>query len=357
VTEWGAAGRPEAFFALAAVWVILDAALPAELFGSARYQARRGEVDQGPVVTRFLDSTRGRLPRAIVLLFLLLLALPAPLAAQDASWGLSLTPIDDLSPSPLDRPDSKRPCEEYRLLPGEPRDCESWMASADLTAGTPFRLAQADPRLAQATDADRPVVESRQPNKLLGTIIPIASVGLVAANSLLGYSGHDFHATDERWFQSNTRDGGADKASHFADYYIVAKEVAFVYEKIGYSENAARWFGFGVAVSTGLANEISDGFTRHGFSWNDLVMDTGGAAAAVLVSMTKTEDLLGVRTSHVPGDTYTHDVYSADLKLVGLERRLGIKLGPLRWLNFSVTYGTKGYRVTPETDHERQIGL
>ncbi len=309
------------------------------------------------MVTRFLDCTRGRLPRAIGLLFLLLLAIPGPLAAQNASWGLSLTPVDDLSLSPAERPDSKRPCQEYRLLPGESLDCESWMASADLTAGTPFRLAQADARLAQATDADRPVVESRQPNKLLGTIIPIASVGLVAANSLLGYSGRDFLATDERWFQSNTRDGGADNTSHFADYYIVAKEVAFVYEKIGYSENAARWFGFGVAVSTGLANEISDGFTRHGFSWQDLGMDAGGAATAVLVSMTKTEDLLGVRTSHVPGPTYTHDVYSADLKLVGLERRLGIKLGPLRWLNFSVTYGTKGYRVTPATEHERQIGL
>ncbi len=194
-------------------------------------------------------------------------------------------------------------------------------------------------------------MEARQPNKLLGTIIPFASVGLVAANSLLGYSGHELSRPNERWFQSNTRDGGADKASHFADYYIVAKEVAFVYEKIGYSENAARWFGFGVAVTTGLANEVSDGFTRHGFSWQDLAMDARGAAAAVLVSMTRTEDLLGVRTSHIPGDTYTHDVYSADLKLVGLERRLGIKLGPLRWLNFSVTYGTKGYRVTPETEH------
>ena len=87
-------------------------------------------------MTRFLDVTRGRLPRAIVLLFLLLLALPGPLAAQDASWGLSLTPIDDLSlSSPVERLDSKRPCEDYRLLLGESLDCESWMASADLTAG------------------------------------------------------------------------------------------------------------------------------------------------------------------------------------------------------------------------------
>ena len=122
----------------------------------------------------------------------------------------------------------------------------------------------------------------------------------------------------------------------------MAKEVAFVYEKLGYSENVARWFGFGVAVSTGMANEISDGFTSHGFSWQDFAMDSLGAGTAVLVSMTRNQDLLGVRTSHVFGPTYTNDVYSADLKLVGLANRLGIQLGPLRWLNFSHTYGDQG---------------
>jgi hypothetical protein len=206
------------------------------------------------VATRFLDSVRGRSPRVIVLLVLLLLALPGPLAAQDSSWGLSLAPVDDLSLSPTERSDSKRPCPEYRLLPGDPRDCEPWVASADLTPGVPLRVALAD--------ADLPAtVEARQPNRLVGTILPLTSIGLVAANSLLGYDGQDFHATNERMFQADTRDGGADKASHFADYYIVAKEVAFVYEKIGYSENAARWWGFGVAVSTGLANRFADGFT------------------------------------------------------------------------------------------------
>lgn len=49
--------------------------------------------------------------------------------------------------------------------------------------------------------------------------------------------------------------------------------------------------------------------------------------------------------------------YSADLKLVGLGKRLGIQLGPLRWLNFSVTYGSKGYRVEPPTELERQVGF
>jgi hypothetical protein len=288
--------------------------------------------------------------RARALLFLLLLAVPGPLAAQDFSRRLSFTPGDDLSLSPAEHAYSTRPCAEYRLLVGESRDCEPWVASADLTADTPLQIAPADAELLPPAKAPRP-------NRLLGTLVPVATLGLVLANSLLGYEGQSFHVTNEGWFGSDTRDGGADKASHFADYYIVSKEIAFLYEKLGYSENAARWWGFGVAVSTGLANEVADGFTKYGFSWQDLGMDTLGAGTAVLISATHTEDLLGVRTSHVPDSTYTHDVYSADLKISGLERRLGVKLGPLRWLLFSVTYGSKGYRVTPPIELQRQLGL
>jgi hypothetical protein len=286
--------------------------------------------------------------RARALLFLLLLAVPGPLAAQDFSRRLSFTPGDDLSPA--EHAYSTRPCAEYRLLVGESRNCEPWVASADLTADTPLQIAPADAELLPPAKAPRP-------NRLLGTLVPVATLGLVLANSLLGYEGQSFHVTNEGWFGSDTRDGGADKASHFADYYIVSKEIAFLYEKLGYSENAARWWGFGVAVSTGLANEVADGFTKYGFSWQDLGMDTLGAGTAVLISATHTEDLLGVRTSHVPDSTYTHDVYSADLKISGLERRLGVKLGPLRWLLFSVTYGSKGYRVTPPIELQRQLGL
>jgi len=302
------------------------------------------------VVTRLLDSARGRWPHALVLLFLFVLAVPGPLAAQDSSWGLSLTPADDLLPSPPERVLSKQSCLEYRLLPGESRDCEPWKASADLTSGAPLRIAQ--------SDAQQPAVgEAPEPNRLLAALIPVTAWGLVAANSLAGYEKQSFHVHYEGWFGRNTRDGGADKASHFADYYVVSNLFADIYRKLGYSEEAARWWGLGVAVTTGLVNEINDGFTRHGYSWEDLAMDTLGAGTAAVVSATRTEDLLGIRTSHVGGPTYTHDVYSADLKLSGLDRRLGVNLGPLRWLLLSVTYGTKGYRVTPAIEEQRQLGF
>ena len=193
---------------------------------------------------------------------------------------------------------------------------------------------------------------------LFSTLIPIAAVGGVMANSLIGYdTDHGFQVHHEGFFGRNTVNGGADKASHITDYFIVANLFEDIYRMLGHSEQAAILWGFGLAVATGLANEVSDGFTRHGFSWEDLVMDAAGAMAASLVSVTRTKDLLGMRTSHLPSDSYTHDVYSADLKLSGLAKRLGLNIGPLRWLLFSVTYGSKGYRVSPPIEKQRQIGL
>lgn len=266
-------------------------------------------------------------------------------------FGTLLTPTDDVLLPPVEPVTSKPGCPGYRLLSGESPLCDQRVAFADLTAGVPLQLAKADadlPFVWQTTETNR---------RIAAGVIPVLTWAGVAANSLLGYNHHSFHTHDEGWFSPNTRDGGADKASHFADYFIVSNLFSDVYRMLGYSENAARWWGLGIAVTTGLVNEINDGFTRHGYSWQDLVMDTGGAGYAALLSATRTQDLLGVRTSHLPGSTYTHDVYSADLKLSGLGRRLGVNLGPLRWFFLSVTYGSKGYRISPPIEKQRQLGF
>lgn len=284
-------------------------------------------------------------------LTLLLLAVPGPLAAQDFSWRLSPAAADEPSLSPAERAFSRPTCPPYRLLPSDSRDCEPRGVTADLATDLSLRVAQADSQ-------EPPAGNVREPNRLLGTLIPVGAWAGVAANSLLGYSHQSFHTANEGWFGANTEDGGADKASHFADYYIVSKEMAFLYEKLGYSENEARWWGLGIAVTTGLLNEISDGFTYHGFSAEDFAMDTFGATTAALISLTRTEDLLGVRGSHLPTDQYKHDVYSADLKISGLGRRLGVNLGPLRWLLLSVTYASKGYENHPRSiELQRQLGF
>ena len=277
----------------------------------------------------------------------------------------------------------------YRLLPQESRDHEPWVTSAAdaLSVGTTppdswaqscatqgllspdsselkRPLAPSDltmdnvPRFDQ-TETEIPRWEFLERHRLLITaLVPIGGLVAVTANSLIGYdTNHGFRIHHEGWFGANTTNGGADKASHLTDYFVVASVFEDAYRVLGHSEKAAIALGFGSALAAGFANEVSDGFTRHGFSWEDLAMDAAGAATASVISATHTRDLLGMRTSHLPASTYSDDVYSADFKISGLGRRLGVNLGPLRWLLLSVTYGSKGYRVLPTTEQQRLVGF
>jgi hypothetical protein len=301
---------------------------------------------------------------SIGLCLLLLLAGPGRLAAQEGAL------LNETA-------SSTRSLPAYRLLPEDSGPDLGW--DLPLRGGVAFQpppvttlaswtqpdsthqLAFADP----ATDApgqaeaDLPRSEFLERHqRLFSILIPIASVGGVMANSLVGYSKNEsFQMHKEGFFGRNTDNGGADKASHMTDYFVIANLFEDVYRILGYSHTEAVLWGFGIAVATGAANEFSDGFTRHGFSWEDLVMDTAGAAFASVVSLTHTKDLLGMRTSHIPGTFYDHDVYSADLKLAGVGQRLGIPIGPLRWLLFSATYSTKGYRANPPKEEQRLVGI
>jgi predicted lipoprotein DUF2279 len=343
---------------------------------------------------------------------LLLLAGPGRLPAQDSTsrpfpaaadngWPASSEPASFTGSFPI-----------CRLLPAEFDDHEPWMASADVVTDAPLRLEVGPKRPIRTTLASAafslratervswtqscpmhqlPSPDSSEPERRMtfagltidapqqlgdaeaelprwalledhrlrfSTLISITAVGGVMANSLIGYDkNHRFQINHEGWFGSDTTNGGADKASHLTDYFVVANLFEDIYRMLGYSKNVAILWGFGLAVATGFANEVSDGFTRHGFSPEDLAMDAAGAATASVISVSHTKDLFGMRASHLPSDTYTHDVYSADFKLSGLGERLGVNLGPLRWLLFSVTYGAKGYRVQPPIEHQRQIGF
>jgi hypothetical protein len=254
-------------------------------------------------------------------------------------------------PASLDARSLRPACPPHRLLSADSTDCERRMARADLTMYALPGLDQPETEVPRSSFLERHRL-------LFSTVIPVTAIGAVTANSLVAYNtNHSFRVHKEGWFGEKTVNGGADKASHLTDYYIVASLFEDAYKMIGYSEKQAILMGLGLAIATGLANEVSDGFTRHGFSWEDLAMDSAGAVAASLVSVTRTRDLLGMRTSHLPGPNYGNDVYSADFKFSGLGQRLGVNLGPLRWLLFSVTYGSKGYRDKTGIDQQRQLGL
>jgi hypothetical protein len=290
--------------------------------------------------------------RLIGLAVALMLTLPAPktLAAQESPWRHSLTPAGNMSLLPVNRAFSTD--TKYCLLPHDDERTDCW------SRGLPLAVADDTPRDDPSTDHPRSLAEERrEPRRLLAALVISVDLAVSIAKATVPFEHVDFNVKNEGFFGPNTAHGGADKAAHFVDYVIISKEFAYIFEKLGYSENASRWLGVGTAITGGLLNEVGDGLTTNGFSPQDLLMDALGAGTAALLAATRVDDLVGFRSS-IMGDHYGHDVYSMDLKLAGLARRLHLNVGPLRYLLFSVTYGVKDYVPGGSAaERQRQIGL
>lgn len=213
-----------------------------------------------------------------------------------------------------------------------------------------------------------------KPNYLFSGIASGIVVLGSAANSFTETPKESFHFTNEGWFGKDTYAGGADKASHFVDYHFVSKEMANFYQMAGFSRGQSILMGAGISSLAGIVTEIGDGTTFFGFSYEDVVMDLGGAWTAALIAATRTEDLFGFRRGFIPsssdnpccdrsdstggrGRDYSNEIYTADLKLAGLARRHGLAIGPLRYLLLSVTYGSSGYGGIDPNKRERLVGL
>jgi hypothetical protein len=210
-----------------------------------------------------------------------------------------------------------------------------------------------------------------KPKRLWAALLSAGIIAGSAANSFSETPHQSYHFTDEGWFGRNTYAGGGDKAAHFVDYAILSKELGNAYRVLGFDRTTSIWLGFGVATATGLMTEIGDGTSKYGFSYEDLVMDTLGAGTAAIIAATRTEDLFGFRGGFllppsgrdtccaVPGKgpDYSNQIQAADLKLAGVARRLGVNIGPLRYLLVSMTYGSKGYPSGVPELRERQVGF
>ena len=255
-------------------------------------------------------------------------------------------------------------CDEFHLMPA--RDRATWPEASALAAA-----ASLGPPGTETPDAE-PELGRKQPNKLLtfGILAGVAAGSAVSA-LVLENANRSFHITQEGWFSKSTYAGGADKASHYVDFYIISKEMSFLYNTLGYSRTESIGIGLGVSLLVGLINESGDGFTRYGFSYEDLTMDVAGGLTAAIVSALGANDLIGFREGfllpsyNVPaccpsnsvGQAYQNQLYTADLKLAGLARRLNLNIGPLRYLLLSATYATKGYATGSQALEERQIGF
>jgi hypothetical protein len=197
-----------------------------------------------------------------------------------------------------------------------------------------------------------------------------AVVPIVGALSWWRYDKAPFHFNQEGWFGEETYAGGADKASHFVVSYAGTRLLSGAYRKLGSSEAQSNWYAFGVVAVSGVLVEVGDASSHYGFSWPDVGADVLGAFAGIGIQAAGIQDLVGFRISWVgsekppsaaadtaPGTDYSREMYSMDFKVSGAARRLNWRPGASRFLLFSLTYGTKGYRYSPPDLRERNVGF
>lgn len=211
--------------------------------------------------------------------------------------------------------------------------------------------------------------EAKGPHTFWIAVVSGATIVGSAYNSFGDGDSQEWHFTNEGWLGQNTYAGGGDKASHFVSYYIVGKLLTGVNQELGMPKDSAALLGVGVSAFAGLVTEIGDGRGKYGFSYEDLIMDTLGAATSLAITHYGLDDLVGFRAGLVPapdavccpyggtGKDYTEEIYTADLKIAGLGTRAKFNPGPARFLLVSVSYGSKGYPYADPLVRERQVGF
>jgi hypothetical protein len=108
-----------------------------------------------------------------------------------------------------------------------------------------------------------------------------AVLGWGVANWDYGAGGPRFQS--EGWFDPETDEGGADKLGHFYSAYLFSHLFAGQYERWDFDKDQAiRWGALSSLGVTGLI-EVGDAFSDYGFSYEDMIFNTLGAAAGYLL--------------------------------------------------------------------------
>lgn len=281
-----------------------------------------------------------------------------------------------LPPNLLLTPETGQPAAGLTLMKGTVLITET-MPAGGLQLSLPpsdpghFADARADPPFHPPTPRFRTFSPGPAWKPVLTVLVAGSTIGYAAGNSVKEQPYDGFHFANEGFFGRNTYNGGADKVAHFVDYNLAQVALANTYRWVGYTTEQSAWIGFASAAAAGLTTEIGDGTTIFGFSWEDFVMDVFGAATAVGLTRSGWNDTFGFRfgtfsqdpspaccidTTNI-GRDYSGEIYTADLKIAGLARRLHFNPGPARFLLLSATYGTNGYNRVAPALRQRLVGL
>lgn len=202
--------------------------------------------------------------------------------------------------------------------------------------------------------------------------------GSLAAVVLYGYGLTDWwkqgftgqlRVADEGWFGRDTYAGGADKLGHVYGAYASTRLLAGAYRGYGHDPGAALRLAATTSFGALLLVEFLDGYSReYSFSKEDVVMNGVGVGMAMLFENSAELDrLLDFRLQYWPSATLRRNhAFKPSTDYSGQTYLLVAKASaipalqfyrPLRYLEFAVGYGTRGYRPDEGPDAIRSRNL
>jgi hypothetical protein len=166
-------------------------------------------------------------------------------------------------------------------------------------------------------------------------------------------------AQRERWFQRDTKNGGADKLGHFYTSFAVTHAISSLYVHKGFSRNKGALLGALSTFAMTTWMEIGDSFSDYGFSYEDAVMNLLGSLTGYLFyirpELAETLDIrfeLGPHFRKVDAFTdYDNQKILIALKLGAFEFT---KNSPLEYLELQLGYYARGY-TTKEEKKKRNV--
>lgn len=172
------------------------------------------------------------------------------------------------------------------------------------------------------------------------------------------YGDQTLHLQRERWFQKDTREGGADKAGHFYTSHVLTHALGGLYEHWGLARDRAAREAALTSLLITTYMEVGDGFSRYGIAPEDLVMNLAGTWLGYQLYRDETWgrrlDLrLEYRFNGKTGDVltdYEHARYLVALKFDGFA---ALADTPLRFFEVQAGYYARGYG---DASPDRRVG-
>jgi hypothetical protein len=189
--------------------------------------------------------------------------------------------------------------------------------------------------------------------KLVAVNAATTAIVLAYGFQFWDYGGADFQTVDEGWFGQETSYGGADKLGHAYAAYLGTLGFASLYEGWGYERPKADLYGAISSMTAFTLIEVGDGFSKNGWSTEDLVVDAAGVLFAYWRRRVPAVGrLVDFRVEYIPTETflegehsdivtdYSGFKYLLAFKLDGIEK---LSPTPLGFLELHFGYYTRGF--------------